>query len=180
VGKLAISLFGPLRVTLDGAPVSSFESDKVRALLIYLVVEGRRPQARQKLAGLLWPERPEGLARRNLSQALYSLREVLGDGEAENTPLLSSTSEAIQLNPANEHWLDATEFTQLLADCDRHSHHLLEACGACLERLQQAVSLYQGEFLEGFSLRDSPPSKNGPWSSASVSGNPPGGRLPAW
>ena len=39
---LAVALLGPAQFTLDGAPVGGFESDKVRALLIYLLVEAGR------------------------------------------------------------------------------------------------------------------------------------------
>jgi DNA-binding SARP family transcriptional activator len=34
--QLAISLIGPFQVTLDGQPVTAFESNKVRALLATL------------------------------------------------------------------------------------------------------------------------------------------------
>ena len=57
--RLSIALFGALQVTLDGQPVTAFESDKVRALLAYLAVESHAPQRREKLAGLLWPELTE-------------------------------------------------------------------------------------------------------------------------
>ena len=56
------------QVTLDGAPVTGFESDKVRALLAYLAVESDRPHRRETLAGLLWPEQPENAARLSLRQ----------------------------------------------------------------------------------------------------------------
>ncbi|MGD9146963.1 MAG: alpha/beta hydrolase, partial [Anaerolineae bacterium] len=59
MARLSICLLGPLQVTLDGKPVTSFESDKVRALLAYLAVEVGQPHRREKLAGLLWPDRPE-------------------------------------------------------------------------------------------------------------------------
>ena len=36
---LSIRLLGPFQVALDGQPVTSFESDKVRALLVYLAEE---------------------------------------------------------------------------------------------------------------------------------------------
>ena len=54
--RLSISLFGSLRVNLDGEPATGFESDKVRALLAYLAVESGAPHRRAKLAGLLWPD----------------------------------------------------------------------------------------------------------------------------
>ena len=56
MAELSLALLGPLQVTLDGAPITAFESDKVRALLTYLAVEADRPHRRDALAGLLWPE----------------------------------------------------------------------------------------------------------------------------
>ena len=41
--QLVLSLLGPFAVTLDGQPITTFESVKVRALLAYLAVEADRP-----------------------------------------------------------------------------------------------------------------------------------------
>ncbi len=70
MARLSICLLGHLQVTLDGKPVTRFDSDKVRALPAYLAVEADRPHRREKLAGLLWPDRPERSARTNLRSAL--------------------------------------------------------------------------------------------------------------
>ncbi|MFN2217102.1 MAG: regulator, partial [Anaerolineae bacterium] len=78
MARLSIRLLGPLQVTLDGEPVTGFESDKVRALLAYLAVEQGAPQRREKLAGMLWPDWPERSARTNLRRALANLRKALG------------------------------------------------------------------------------------------------------
>ena len=43
MAKLEISLFGPFQVLLNGAPVTQFESVKVRALLAYLAAEASHP-----------------------------------------------------------------------------------------------------------------------------------------
>ena len=74
---LSLAFLGTFQVNLDGAPVTTFESDKVRALLVYLAVEAHQPQRRQKLIGLLWPDMPERSARHNLSQVLFNLRQVI-------------------------------------------------------------------------------------------------------
>ncbi len=42
MARLSLSLLGPLRVELDGAPIVAFGYDKVRALLAYLAVEAHR------------------------------------------------------------------------------------------------------------------------------------------
>ena len=41
-------LLGPPQFTLGGQPITSFESDKVRALLVYLAVEADRPHSRNE------------------------------------------------------------------------------------------------------------------------------------
>jgi adenylate cyclase len=153
--RLTISLLGPLQVILDGEPVTAFESDKVRALLAYLAVEADRPHRRETLAGLFWPERPERSARHNLSQALFNLRRAIGDHGA-TPPFLLITHQTVQFNKSSDCSLDATALTALLAACEEHCRRRLEICDRCVDRLQQAVALYRGSFIEGFSLGDSP------------------------
>jgi predicted ATPase/DNA-binding SARP family transcriptional activator len=149
--RLSISLLGSFQVTLDGNPVRTFESDKVRAMLAYLVAEAGQPHRRESLAGLLWPERPERSARQNLSQALYNLRQSIGDRDAA-PPFLLVTTDSIQFNRSSDHWLDVAAFANGLAGCDQHDKGIVETCEQCGEQLQQAVSLYRGDFMTGFSL----------------------------
>ena len=84
MARLSVALFGSFQVVLEGEPVR-FESDKVRALLAYLVVEARGPHRREKLAGLLWPGWSEASARNNLRHTLAVLRKSIGD-RAEQPP----------------------------------------------------------------------------------------------
>ena len=63
--QLSIHLLGSYQVLLDGAPVIGFESDKVRALLAYLVIEAARPHRRRRwllCCGQTMPSRPRGAA----------------------------------------------------------------------------------------------------------------------
>ena len=55
MAQLALALLGPLRATMEGVPIAGFESQKVRALLVYLALEADCPHTREELAGLLWP-----------------------------------------------------------------------------------------------------------------------------
>jgi DNA-binding SARP family transcriptional activator len=147
IARLAVRLLGPLQVTLDGEPVTGLESDKVRALLAYLAVEREKPHRREKLAGLLWPGLPEQSARTNLRVALSNLRHCIGDQGAD-PPFLQITRQTLQLCPGDQSWVDAEHVARLLEASGRPQH---VAC--CLE---EAVGLYRGAFLEGFSLTDSP------------------------
>src|SRR5512136_1294992 len=93
--RLAIGLLGPFTASLDGQPITEFESVKVRALLAFLAVENARPHRRESLATLLWPDWPQQSAMRNLRNALADLRKNIGDRET-STPFLLVTREAIQ------------------------------------------------------------------------------------
>ena len=146
MAHLTLRLFGPFQVTLDGEVVTDFRSDKVRALLAYLAVETERPHRREKLAGLLWPDWPERSARANLRRALANLRQVIGDHQA--TPhFLHISRQTIQLNSASDAWVDVTAFTDYL-ETKLPSQRIAR-------QLEEAVALYRGSFLEGFSIGDS-------------------------
>jgi DNA-binding SARP family transcriptional activator/predicted ATPase len=136
---------GPFQASLDGEPLSGFASDKVRALLVYLALSPDQPHRREALAGLLWPDFPERSARTNLRNALANLRRVLLDREAA-LPFLHSTRQTIQFNGRSDYSLDAEAFEDLAAT------PLPEP-----ERLERAVGLARGAFLEGFTLADAAP-----------------------
>ncbi len=153
--RLSIHLFGSFRVLLDDAPVTSFESSKVRALLAYLACEAKHPHSRDELIGLLWPEQDDRSARRNLSQALFNLRQAIGDGP--ETRFLEISRETIQLNPESDFWLDVCAFEKHLAACPLGPSSLLADAESHIPALEQAEALYQGEFLSGFFVGDNVP-----------------------
>ena len=55
MGRLSIRLMGSFQASIDAVPITNFESNKVRALLAYLVVEAKHAHSRDKLADLFWP-----------------------------------------------------------------------------------------------------------------------------
>ncbi len=154
MAHLTLQLFGTVQAALDGNLVTRFEYKKVRALLAYLALEAGQPQEREHLIGLLWPELPEQVARQNLSQALLNLREAIEDRRA-NPPYLVITRDTIQFNRASDYEVDVDQFKTLLAACDAHRHRHQHTCTPCARRLQQALELYQGDFLAQFIIGDS-------------------------
>lgn len=155
MGRLGLALLGPLLVTQDNRTVTDFEYDKVRALLVYLALEADRPQRRETLAGLLWPEQPEKVARDSLRNALATLRKAIND-EAADPPHLFITREAVQFNIAGDHILDAAEFVGRLELCIHHRHRNPANCRTCASWRREAADLYRGPLLAQFSLADSP------------------------
>ena len=161
MAHLSLTLLGQFQIRLADQLLTSFESDKVRALLCYLAVEPSGvPHSRDTLAALLWPGYSDESARTNLRQTLYHLRKTLGDDqqEADNgAPFLLVTRQTIAFHPAASCQVDVRQFGALVAATASHDHRTLADCAACRQRLQQAVDLYQGEFLTGFTIADSVP-----------------------
>jgi DNA-binding SARP family transcriptional activator/predicted ATPase len=138
---LRFSLLGGINITLGGEPVTGFVSSKAQALLCYLAVSGRS-HTREALAGMFWGNVPEADSRASLRQALSNLRKLIGAH-------LVITRQTAVFNQDSPHWLDVVAFEALLQDGRK-------ADEAAINALQQAVSLYQGDFLAGFYIDDCP------------------------
>jgi DNA-binding SARP family transcriptional activator len=107
------------------------DTRKATALVAYLAVTGQ-PQARDSLAALLWPDAATERARGALRRTLSTLRTGLGgDGLRVEGLRIALDNEAIDL--------DVRRFRALVTD----------------DRLDDAVTAYTGDFLSGFTLRDS-------------------------
>jgi DNA-binding SARP family transcriptional activator/tetratricopeptide (TPR) repeat protein len=135
---LRISLFGGLTVRWDDLPLPSIPGPVNRSLFAYLAAYHDRPHTRDLLAGTFWPDLPDDLARRRLSQALWQIGRAL----APHTVLLADR-DTVQLNPALHLWIDVEQFAKHRAQCTAETTEALEACALCIEQ-------YAGEFLAGY------------------------------
>jgi DNA-binding SARP family transcriptional activator len=128
--------------------VQSFESQKARALLAFLALDRDQSLEREKLAGLLWSERSTESARRNLRQALYSIRSAVA-GEKGTSSLFQSAQRTLQITPEIDCWVDVDAF-------EESARRGLGEPGPDPHHLAAAARLYRGDFLAGFYLQDSP------------------------
>jgi DNA-binding SARP family transcriptional activator len=146
MAELRIALLGPPRVERDGAPIE-VDTRKAIALLAYLAIHPER-HGRDAVAGLLWPEYDTEHARGALRRTLSTLNKAVGPGwlAADRTTVgFAGTG----------FWLDVARFEALVAGCRDHGHAPADACPACVAPLEEAARLHRGDFLAGFSLRDS-------------------------
>ncbi len=146
--KLTLNLLGPVQISLGNQPLAGFPYSRSRALLIYLALEADKPQRRELLAALLWPDQPDVEVRHRLRQALTILRRDIDEPHAQ-PPRLLITRETIQLNQASCIEADVWMFERLLEPI------ATEHVNQTIDRLEQAVALYRGELLEQFRLPDS-------------------------
>ena len=129
---LAIRLFGPMDVRVQGQPLSQLRSRKGYWLLALLVLRHGRQVERDWLAGTLWPESDQSQAYSSLRRTLTDLRQAMG---AEAARLRSPTPQTLCLSIPEEA-VDVLAFDAALARGDPAS-------------LRKAVALYRGPLLEG-------------------------------
>jgi predicted ATPase/DNA-binding SARP family transcriptional activator len=143
LAHLSIALLGAFQVRLDGKPADRFDTLKTRALLAYLADEPGKVHSRLALADILWPERTEAQALNNLRNNLANLRSAIEDGKARPA-YLCVERDSIAFNPESESTIDSVEFTRLIEDFDARG----PSSSSSLAGIEQAVSLYKGDFLE--------------------------------
>ncbi|MEZ4861575.1 MAG: BTAD domain-containing putative transcriptional regulator [Caldilineaceae bacterium] len=136
---LKLYLLGSPHLGLDEEAVS-IGRKKALALLCYLAIKGE-PQRRDALAALLWPETGQSQARAALSRHLTELRKLIGGRRV--------TADRETVGLTSDLWLDITHFQRDIADLD-------PADPAATVALTQAVDLYRGDFMSGFTLPDCP------------------------
>jgi DNA-binding SARP family transcriptional activator len=126
---LRLRVLGGLCLTKHGSPVHGVAGQRRSlALLALLAVHEQRGLSRDKVCAVLWPNADACQARNRLKQAVYSLRRELG------TEAILGT---IQLR------LGTHVVTCDLVDLRRE---------LALGRPDRAVSLFEGQFLDGFHI----------------------------
>lgn len=146
MSSLKLSILGAPYLELDGVPLK-LDTRKNIALIAYLAVT-RESHTRDALITLLWPEVVPSRARAGLRRNLSILRKALGG------QWLTIDRESIGMDFRDDLWLDVVEFRNRLHSWQRHDHSQDLLCPECLTALAEAVELYRGDFMEGFSLRD--------------------------
>jgi DNA-binding SARP family transcriptional activator/TolB-like protein len=132
---LHVRLLGGFECRSDAGELVAFPTRKVRALFAYLAVNAGRPHARDRLAGLLWGDRPDEQARADLRKSLSRLRGAL-PAAARGCLLANGDGGGIALRPDRIE-VDVTRFERLAAD-------------GTPDTLERAAALHAGELLPGF------------------------------
>jgi predicted ATPase/DNA-binding SARP family transcriptional activator len=134
---LEIRLFGGFDLQLNGQPLL-IPSRPAQSLLSYLLLNRQSAHRREKLAGVLWPDSPEAVARKNLRQALWHVRKVIDALGREGSTYIQSDDISVAFNTQAAYWLDVSALDGPPP----------ENCP--IEELLRIVSAYGGDLLPGF------------------------------
>src|SRR5215213_7661693 len=139
-----IAIFGALEIAHHPAAPLRPPTQRVLALLGYLIAHHGVPQARDKLVDLLWPDLLPRQGRRMLSDALWRARRLLIPPGAADTPLLAISGSAVTFRPDAATFVDLIAFERLLgpmpASLDESS--AVAQSEEQVARMREAVALY--------------------------------------
>src|SRR5262245_54182248 len=136
MARLSLRLLGDFQAQLGSGPPLRLRTRKTQALLAYLAASPGQPHSRDKLASLLWEDRPQSQAPSRLLESLFVLRRVLAPADP---PCLDLRSETVGLE-VEAFDVDAVAFSRFIQAGDPES-------------LGRAAALYRGDLLEGFAFR---------------------------
>jgi predicted ATPase/DNA-binding SARP family transcriptional activator len=129
---LEIRLLGTPEFAHAGMPFRFAAPPKTLPLLAWLLVHRRAPLARDGIAFAFWPDALEEDARGDLRRHLYYLTKALPGTDGE--PWIVADKKTVAWNLKAPLRYDVAEFERFCAD---------------ESRLEDAVALYRGPFLEG-------------------------------
>jgi len=137
---IRIHTLGRPTIVVDGKPVvfSGKAQRRPLELLYYVVANGGREVAIDRMVSSLWPEEDGGGSRGAFDMALNRLRRLLTRPEAV---LLHCGRLSLSDSLC---WVDLRTLERLLGDSDSETDVL---CGLAL--LERALELHQGDFLQG-------------------------------
>lgn len=142
---LVVYCLGPFRVYQNNELITEWSGFTGQKILKYLVTQRGKPVPKDMLMTTMWADVGQEAARRNLHQAIYSLRQTLRRREPNLQHILFE-NDCYLLNPATGLWIDFLEFEKNAQNGLR-----LEAAGQYEEAFEAygvAEGLYQGTYLE--------------------------------
>lgn len=139
---LRVSVLGGQQISSDRDGGAQVRSSRALALVAYLAVHAGVPHARQRIAGLLWPESGDAQALTNLRRELHHLRQVLGGDRS------------LQVTARDLCWTDAPTCHVDVRVFDTERVAALTAAGsgdddAVVKHGGNAIAQYRGDLLPG-------------------------------
>jgi DNA-binding SARP family transcriptional activator len=136
--SMRLELLGDLLIRSGDGSLVTIGAKKSQALLAYLAIKPAQHVSREKLAGLLWSSTGPDQARQSLRQTLSTVRKELAQIAPEQKILIEE-GDLLSLDRS--------------VSCDVAEMESLIGVGT-EEALKQAIDLYRGDFLDGFTINE--------------------------
>jgi DNA-binding SARP family transcriptional activator len=141
---LSVQVLDGLQIWFGSTAFPALPRGKARALLVYLLLNRRRPTPRSRLCSLFWPEADPESARNNLHVNLHRVRRLFK--EAGQADCLHHDQDGYRLVPQGEMWLDA-EYFGIHATQGEIADQTGDVPAAILH-YEMAAALYRSDLVE--------------------------------
>jgi len=121
-------------------PHAAWRSQRALSLFVYLAVKGNRGVSKERLIDLFWPAAQKRRAIKNFHPTLTYVRQALRDHV--RGAVIVAEDGLYRLDPSLQCTVDLREFEAALTQARR-----LKARGERMRALEDALRLYDGEFL---------------------------------
>jgi DNA-binding SARP family transcriptional activator/predicted ATPase len=129
---LHIKLFGEFCLTVDGLPLSGVNSERLQALLAFILLHRDTPQSRQQIAVQLWSDATDADAKANLRRRLHELKQLIPNAAR----WLRVETKTVQWVQGDGCFFDVAAFQTAIT-----------LSPSSQQALEHAASLYQGDLL---------------------------------
>jgi DNA-binding SARP family transcriptional activator len=102
---MSVQMLDGFQLWIGSQPLPELARGKARAMLMYLLLNRRRPQSRVRLCRLFWPEAEPTAVRNNLHVTLHRLRRHLVEGHR-----LQHSDAGYQIVAPEDCWIDVEQF----------------------------------------------------------------------
>jgi DNA-binding SARP family transcriptional activator len=154
--SLAIYFLGPFRIFQDDHLLAEMPGQKSLSILKYLTASEGKPVSKDILMDQFWPDADSEVARRNLHQAIYAIRQAFKRSRP-GFAYIQFENDCYMFHPDVKIWLDFQEF-----ESRKMNGFVMETSGNLESAMAEygiAVDLYQGDFLEDDLYEDWPEPK---------------------
>ena len=147
---LTLTLFGTGSARYREQLLDGFPLQQTYLLLCYLLLNRHYPVNREVLASVFWEEHPTAASKKLLSKTLWRLRSAFKTANLPVEKYLAITPDSISFLHSTEYYLDIEVFEDIVLRYKPLNGKKLLSAQA--EELEEAVSLYSGDLLEGVYL----------------------------
>lgn len=138
--SLAIRLFGDFYLAANEHPITGLNSERLQALLAFILLHRDAPQSRQQVAVQLWPEATDTDAKANLRRRLHELKHAIPNVDR----WLRVETKTIQWSSDEHCYLDIEQFETAMTLAEQ----AFATPGTDAQpALEQAAKVYAGDLL---------------------------------
>lgn len=132
--RLHIKLFGELCLAANELPITGVNSERLQALLAYILLHRNAPQSRQQVAVQLWSDATDADAKANLRRRLHELKQLIPEADR----WLRIETKTVQWVQSEDCCFDVAQFEAAIAQFKSDQQQ---------QALEQSAQLYQGDLL---------------------------------